>query len=617
VRSIANVFVKRAKDLQIEPQGLLARLKSVSPDVLDSAEYGFALAQMGAEIYADYQKALFYRGGVDFDDLIRLALQALESDAEFAARLRRRWPFILEDEAQDSSALQESILGKLTGPTGNWVRVGDPNQAINTTFTTADPSYLNKFLQRPDVTALPMDRSGRSQQAIIDLANHLVRWTIEQHPETKVRDALRGPPYIQATLPGDPQPNPPADPGTVFVIDRRYSPQQEIDTVVKSLQRWISEHPEHTVAVLVPRNQRGFEVADALRKVGIEYIELLRSSTSTRKTAGALGNILQYLSQPTSIPLLARAFQVWRRDDREEKELAERLRHLANLLRRCRHVERYLWPRTGRDWLDEIDWQETQLWPDVADNEQADVESDFEQADTPTTEDRAMLEAFRALVQRWQRATVLPVDQLVLTISQDLFLDPADLALSHKLAAMLRSVAENNPHWRLPELTSELAVIAKNQRRFIGFQDEDAGYEPKPGEVTISTLHKAKGMEWDRVYVMSVNNYSFPSAQPYDEYISEKWYVREQLNLEAEALAQLEAVDEARPYTPGHATYQARLDYVSERLRLLYVGITRAKKELILTWNTGRSREAKQMAVPMIALHTWWERQQSQKGPLQ
>ena len=57
---------------------------------------------MGAEIYADYQKALYYRGGVDFDDLIRLALDALELDQDLLARLRHRWPFILEDEAQES-----------------------------------------------------------------------------------------------------------------------------------------------------------------------------------------------------------------------------------------------------------------------------------------------------------------------------------------------------------------------------------------------------------------------------------------------------------------------------------------------------------------------------------
>ena len=64
---------------------------------------------------------------------------------------------------------------------------------------------------------------------------------------------------------------------------------------------------------------------------------------------------------------------------------------------------------------------------------------------------------------------------------------------------------------------------------------------------------------------------------------------------------------QGEPYVEKIATVQARLDYVRERLRLLYVGITRAKKELILTWNTGRSREAKQMAVPFVALYEWWQ----------
>jgi DNA helicase-2/ATP-dependent DNA helicase PcrA len=230
-----------------------------------------------------------------------------------------------------------------------------------------------------------------------------------------------------------------------------------------------------------------------------------------------------------------------------------------------------------------------------------------------TRSDRTMLEAFRALVRRWHQATVLPVDQLILTIAQDLFIEPGELALSHKLAVMLRSIAESNPDWRLAELTSELAVIARNQRRFLGFSDQDSGGSQERGKVTVSTLHKAKGLEWDRVYLMSVNNYNFPSAQTYDTYISEKWFIRSRLNLEAEALAQVDTLHKDTPYTEGSATLQARFDYVAERLRLLYVGITRARRDLIITWNTGRSREAKQMAIPFIALHTWWEQRQDNK----
>jgi DNA helicase-2/ATP-dependent DNA helicase PcrA len=219
---------------------------------------------------------------------------------------------------------------------------------------------------------------------------------------------------------------------------------------------------------------------------------------------------------------------------------------------------------------------------------------------------------FRELVRRWQGATLLPIDQLILTLAQDLFQEPADLAVAHKLAVVLRQASESHPGWRLPELVQELAVVARNQRRFLGFSDDDTGFDPErhKGKVVVATIHKAKGLEWDRVYLMSVNNYDFPSALPHDEFISERWFVRDRLNLEAEALAQLEALfpqDAVASYEEGEATQEARLDYAAERLRLLYVGITRAKKELIITWNSGRPNRPQQQAVPFIALQTFWE----------
>jgi DNA helicase-2/ATP-dependent DNA helicase PcrA len=65
---------------------------------------------------------------------------------------------------------------------------------------------------------------------------------------------------------------------------------------------------------------------------------------------------------------------------------------------------------------------------------------------------------------------------------------------------------------------------------------------------------------------------------------------------------------EHKPYLLGVATEKARRDYAEERLRLLYVGITRARRELVLTWNTGsRDDQPKQPAAPFIALHTFLE----------
>ena len=65
-------------------------------------------------------------------------------------------------------------------------------------------------------------------------------------------------------------------------------------------------------------------------------------------------------------------------------------------------------------------------------------------------------------------------------------------------------------------------MIAKNKRRFLGFSDDDSGFDPNRyrGRIVVTTMHKAKGLEWDRVYLLSVNNYDFPSGMSYDQYVS-------------------------------------------------------------------------------------------------
>ncbi len=177
-------------------------------------------------------------------------------------------------------------------------------------------------------------------------------------------------------------------------------------------------------------------------------------------------------------------------------------------------------------------------------------------------------------------------------------------------ALVLRQVSDDHRDWRLPEVNGELNLIARNERRFLGFSEDDSGFDPShhAGKVVVTTYHKAKGLEWDRVYLMSVNNYDFPSGDPHDSYIAERWFVRNGLNLQEEALAQLtDLMVPDQPYDEGGATITARHDYVAERLRLLYVGITRAKRELVVTSNTGRSSKRAVPAVPFIVLRTYWE----------
>ncbi len=586
IHSLALAFIRSAKDRRLTPDALRQKLNSAPP---------LPLAEMGWAIYADYQRALAYRGAVDFDDLIRLAYQVLESDPDYLARLQYRFPFILEDEAQDSSRIQEEILRKLAGH-GNWVRVGDPNQAIFETFTTADPRLLREFIANEADYQSELPVSGRSQPYIIALANALIDWVNQLHPAPAVRDALSQP-HIQPAAPDDPQPNPPPDPNAIKIITRKFTPEEEIEAVANSLEKWLPDHANWTVAVLVPRNTRGVEVVNALKKRGIQPIELISSTDSTRRAAGALSTILAYLADPGAARKLSLAYQVWRRAWRDDDHLKPFYEHVSGLLRKVSRVEAYLSPaESPRDTGEAVGLMGEWL-ANIAETEAEEVVSE--------------LLAFREVMNRWQKTTLLPIDQMILTLAQEIFTNPADLALAHKLALLLRRAADDHPNWRLPELTTELSLIAKNERRFIGFSDDDSGFDPEQhrGKVVVTTMHKAKGLEWDRVYLMSVNNYDFPSLQPFDTYISEKWFVRGRLNLEAEALAQLDALehtDEYEWYNEGSATLRSRTDYVRERLRLLYVGITRAKRDLIITWNSGRQGDA-QPALPVQALAGWRE----------
>jgi len=586
VSEIALAFIRYAKDSKLTPQEIGARIEQLPVQL--------HLAQMCAEIYQSYQQALIYRGALDFDDLIRYALQALKLDESYLERLRHRWPYILEDEAQDSSRLQEEILTTLSSDHGNWVRVGDPNQAIFETFTTANPKYLRNFLDLPDVDDQDMPNSGRSTSSIINLANYLSTWTQSSHPRIEVRDALVPPP-IKLTPPDDPQPNPTDNPHAIHLVKRKLTSQEEIQYVADSLEAWLPEHPEETVAVLVPRNQRGFDLVDELDRRNLAHTDtLLRSTRATRGAAGAMANLINYLADPGSAQKLAKAYRVWRRDVWEMEGNKSHHERVHRMIKSCQQVEDYLWPRAGRDWLASLEFAEQGEWY------------------------QAELEQFRQIVHRWQGAVMLPIDQLTLSLAQDLFQEPPDLAVAHKMALLLRQARDANREWRLPDFTGELVVIAKNERRFIGFSDDDTGFDPQKhkGQVVIATMHKSKGLEWDRVYLMSVNNYDFPSGREYDQYISESWFIKNKLNLEAEALAQLKILEISGDYDwykEERASQSARLEYVSERLRLLYVGITRAKCELFITWNSGRDGSLRP-AESLSALIGFWEEQMNELG---
>ncbi len=563
IRNLATAYIRTAKD-ELLNVALLEEMFAANPAADKSLQYL-------QKVFQAYQASLAYRGAVDFDDLICYAHSCLAADPSLVSLLQYRWPFILEDEAQDSSKLQESILRKLVGKQGNWVRVGDPNQAIYESFTTADPNLLKRFVNHPATRQQTLPQSGRSAREILELANELNRWACESHENPAINDAL-APPYILPTDADDPQPNPEGIVPVTDLVMQRFTPEQELNYIVKQAKAWLEKYPNQNLAVLAFYNDRVAEFSDAFRKQGVPVAEgLLSLPQNTRLSAGAIANLLISLFHPGNSKALANAYAVVHRRDSTEK--SERNQAAIQLLRDCPDLEEYLYPLGARDYLVQL-------------KEQGQA--------AETLQD---LIEFKDLITRWHLARQLPLDQLVLTLSQDLSLDHYETATIYQLASLLRELSRAHPEWTPLDINQELIQIAKNRRRFVAFSENESGYDPNNhlGAVTVATIHKSKGLEWDKVFLTSVNDYDFPSGSDTEIYQAERYFLEDSRNLEAELLDKLrkliafsknQAIHEADP------AYEHRQQIARERLRLLYVGITRAKRSITLTWNTGKLRRS-------------------------
>lgn len=133
----AEAIIKDLLPKALKPEQLFAlrRLVSAAKSNALTPEQALAVARSprereAAELYASYQKRLAAFNAVDFDDLIRLPLALLESDAEMRAGWQERLRYLLVDEYQDTNTVQYRLLKTLAGTRGAFTAVGDDDQSI-------------------------------------------------------------------------------------------------------------------------------------------------------------------------------------------------------------------------------------------------------------------------------------------------------------------------------------------------------------------------------------------------------------------------------------------------------------------------------------------------------
>ena len=159
-RSVLGVISDAKNNLQ-SPEQLSKRTETYRDEVM-------------SRIYEAYEAALHRANAVDFDDLLSKTYTLLEGDPEILEKYQQRYEYLLVDEFQDTNPLQFQVARLLALKSRNICVVGDPDQSIYS-WRHADPSNLTDFQSTFNETKIvTLDQSYRSTQIILEAADSVI-----------------------------------------------------------------------------------------------------------------------------------------------------------------------------------------------------------------------------------------------------------------------------------------------------------------------------------------------------------------------------------------------------------------------------------------------------------
>jgi len=169
---------------KINPGAVLSTISSAKCNLISPGDYhnvarGYFESQV-AEIYSTYQKLLESNSGLDFDDLIMKTVVLLQKNPSILEKYQELFRFILVDEYQDTNHSQYVLTKLLAKKYRNICVVGDDAQSIYSFRGASITNILNFEKDYPDAKIIKLEQNYRSTKKILEASNEIIRHNPEQ-----------------------------------------------------------------------------------------------------------------------------------------------------------------------------------------------------------------------------------------------------------------------------------------------------------------------------------------------------------------------------------------------------------------------------------------------------
>lgn len=456
--------------------------------------------EIAALIYARMAEEMKRRSVIDFDDMILLVVKLLGEDLETRRECQDRFRYLLVDEYQDTNSTQYQLIRFLSGARRNLCVVGDDDQSIYGWRGAQARNILDFAKDYPGARVVTLEQNYRSVNTILKAANSVIR----NNPDRKEKQLW------SALGEGEP-----------IKLYRAEDERDEEGYIGRSIADLLSRgaKPE-TVAILVRANTHATASEIALRQRKIPYRVVGTRSFFDRREARDLIAYVKVIANPRDDGALLRVINTPPRGI--GKATQDILIEAA--LRERKGVYEFL--KTG----------------------------DF--SVLPLGKSAAAVAEFCDIMKKLDEDCRIGVNQALRNLTERISYQ-AHIQMEHKegLDAQIR--------WNVVESLMKLAntldqkVVERRLEAFLEVLalDSDSRHNDKKDEaagVWILTVHAAKGLEFDHVFLMAAEDDVFPHKNSVDE--------------------------------------ESGKDTIDEERRLFYVALTRARRFLTMTMAEKRTK---------------------------